>query len=250
MTSLGGDSRNRLGLLWLPDAPETQSLISCSGDDSLAVGAEAHVQDTSLVTHHLTDLDQAGVLPNAELILSKSVTGDELFVLSGPLDGAHLTLGVNLVHANTSLCVPEANGAITSTTAGGQQVRLPRAPRQGLHGGAVFSESELGGLLVHLPNVEQVVVAARSELSAVVTPLETADLLGVSSPGRQVRRSLTNIEVHDAAVATASGEHERVPSECTDTGLVALEGTDLLALSNVPQLNLAAICANCCRKKV
>lgn len=82
-------------------------------------------------TCQLGNLGHGRVLPDAELVLGEAVAGHNLLVGLGPHQGANLRLGVDGVEACAGLGVPEADGAVSSAAAAGQQIVLPRAPGKG-----------------------------------------------------------------------------------------------------------------------
>lgn len=92
-----------------------------------------------------------------------------------PPQAGHLGSGVDAVGAGTGGGVPEVNVSVIRASSGGQQVELPGAPAEGLDGGTVVGLGELGGAEGSgIPDVDQVVIAARRELGTVGSPLETA----------------------------------------------------------------------------
>jgi hypothetical protein len=62
---------------------------TCAGDGG-AIRGDREVQDAGGVSGELSDLGHGGVLPEAELVLAEAVGGQQLALVGGPLQGAHL----------------------------------------------------------------------------------------------------------------------------------------------------------------
>lgn len=92
------------------------------------------MQDPPRVALQLRNSNHGGILPDDELVLGKSVSRDELLVVEAPLQGADLRARVDRVQADAAGGVPEADMAICRSSAGGEEVRLERRPRQRLNG--------------------------------------------------------------------------------------------------------------------
>lgn len=222
----------------LPHTPEAHGLVSSSRADRSAVGGDGSVKDTGGVASEVSNLDEGRELPDGELVLREAVGREELLLSGGPDKRADLGVGVDLVDEGAGLGVVEANVAVSSARASGKSVLLPRAPGKSLDGGSGLVEGEAsrsgGG---DVPDVAEVVVGTGGELSAVVGPLEAADLLGVTLESGEVVLGNANIVVEDVGVAGARREDVVVPSKGRDTGLVTGHGADLLLALNRPELH-------------
>lgn len=97
--------------------------------------------------------------------------------------GSHLGVSVDGVEQCAGVCVPELDAAVSSSAAGGQQVGLEGAPRQGLDRSSVRGELVHGGAPGRAPDVQQVVVAAAGQLRAAGRPLQAAHLLHMALQG-------------------------------------------------------------------
>ena len=104
-----------------------------------------------------------------------------------PLQRADLSLGVDCVKAGSSLCVPETDHAISSTTSRCKQILLPWAPCQSFYCGVVLCAG-VQRVVVNvgvgrrrcqpsIPDVEKVVVASGCQLCALWVPLKAAHFL-------------------------------------------------------------------------
>jgi len=188
----------------------------------------------------LNVLDQSGVAPDGELVIRGPVARDNLAVVGGPLKRCDLGSGVDRVHTGASGSVPEVNLTIEGTSSGSEKIVLPRAPSESLDGCLVVGLAELGsGHLARIPNVDQVIVAAGSELGTVGTPLEAADLGGVREELSGLVFSNADIVVEDVTAAGAGRKSRLVPGHDTNTGIVAGHGPQLGALLDIPDLNVA-----------
>lgn len=149
------------------DTPEAQCLISTSRHDAGAIRAGCHVQHPALVPSQLTNLDQAGILPQTELVLAVAVAAENLALMPVPLQGADLGAGINGAEHGTCVGVPELDAAISCTTASGDEVALERAPCQCLDcclvGVDLVKHAEAG-----VKNAQVVVVATTGQLLATV----------------------------------------------------------------------------------
>jgi len=196
-----------------------------------------------VVTLEIGDLDQRGVLPYRKLVVGETVRRDD-FLASGvlaPLEGRDLRAGVDGVDALAGQGVPEADGSVRSTTSGSEEVLLEGGPSESLDRGGVVGEGELGGVLVDIVDVDNVVIATRSELRTVVRPLEATDLLGVVlERGDEVVLD-ADVVVVDRGIARAGGEHVLVPGQSSDAGRVTSESAEGLAGLSIPQLDTAIV---------
>lgn len=175
-----GERRRRSASLLLEDLPELEGLVRGGGGEHLSVRAEAAVEDAGLVGGDLDVADQSWVAPDAERVVGEAAGADDLAVVRAPAQGGHLGAGVNAVDAGTGGGVPEVDVAIVGSAAGGEEVGLPWAPADGLDGSLVVGLGELGdGEGAGVPDGDEVVVAASSELGTISAPLEATDLGGV-----------------------------------------------------------------------
>mmetsp|Transcript_29692 Transcript_29692/g.90301 ORF Transcript_29692/g.90301 Transcript_29692/m.90301 type:complete len:318 (+) Transcript_29692:433-1386(+) len=227
------------------DLPEAERLVGRGGDDGGAVGRLRHVEHARGVPRQLGHLDHRRVLPQDELVVRVAVRRDELAVVLRPLKRANLRVRVDRVEARARRRVPEANHPVGGASARGEQVPLPRAPREGLDGGAVLVESQQrlvahsvgGGGVPVVPHVEDVVVAARGELRARGGPLEPADLLRVAAQRADLVVRHANVVLHHHRVSAARGEEGPVPGEGGDARAVAVHRPNLLQPLHVPDLD-------------
>lgn len=184
-------------------------------------------------------LDQSWVGPDGQAVVRKARGGHKLLVGSAPTEGGNLAASVNAVGTGTRGGVPEVDHAVVGTAAGGEQVRLPWAPGKSLDGGLVVGLLELWCVEgTGVPDGDEVVVATGSQLSAIGTPLETADLGGVGDELSDLVLGDTDIVVVDEARAGTGGEQVLVPAHDADTGVMAVHGSELGTLLNVPDLDL------------
>jgi hypothetical protein len=173
------------------------------------------------------------------------VGSHQLFVVSGPLDGADLGIGNDRVDARSSLGVPESESAIGSPSSGSEEVGLPWAPIESFDGSGVVGELE-GGLSGRVldglgaPDLDDVVVSTGSELLSVVRPLQSDNLLVVGvAPSAEDRVLLADITVDDAVVSRPGSEDVFVPCQGSDTVGVISEAPQLLLSGHVPKLDTA-----------
>jgi len=118
------------------------------------------------------------------------------------------------------------------------------APGYCLDGCLVLAELE-GGFVVELvPDHELVVVTSRSELLVFVVPLQTADLLLVTGKLAKPLIRLSDITVVDGAIPRSRSEYVLVPCKGADTSRVAHHGAKAALRLRIPDLHLAAICAD------
>jgi hypothetical protein len=226
------------GLL-LEDLPELEGLVRGGGGEHLAVGAESRVQDTGLVGGDLDVLDKSRVAPDAQAVVGEARGRDDLLVAGAPAEGGDLAAGVDAVDASARGGVPEVDHAVVAAAAGGEEVRLPRAPGQSLDRGLVVGLLEFRGVQrTGIPDGDEVVVAAGGELGTVGAPLKTADLGGVGDELGNLVLGDANIVVEDKTGAGTSGQQVLVPTHSTNTGVVAVHGAKLGAVLDVPDLNL------------
>ena len=96
------------------------------------------------VSHQLGSPLHGGIFPDDDLVVDVAMAGDQLLVLPGPDQTAHLGLGVGAVHHLPVAGVPDLDGSVRCAATTGQDVGLPGAPSQGLHGSLVFAQGGLG----------------------------------------------------------------------------------------------------------
>lgn len=197
------------------------------------------MQHTGLVGRNLDVLDQSRVAPDGEAVVGEAGRGDDLLVRSAPAEGSNLASGVDAVDASARGGVPEVDVSVVGSTAGGEQVGLPRAPGECLDGGLVVGLLELGGReLTGIPDGDEVVVATSRELRAIGTPFEAADLGGVGNElGDLVLRNADVVVVHQTRAGTG-GEDVLVPAHDADASIVTVHGSELGTLLDVPDLDL------------
>lgn len=171
---------------------------------------------------------------------------NQFAVVGGPEDLAHLRLGVHSVQASASGGVPHADASVACTSSRCKEVGLEWAPSQRFDGSGVVVQRELrvASSVIDIPDVQEVVVASRSELLAIRTPLETADLLSMATESVDVVVGHPDIVVDDGGVSAARGEDTVVPCKCSYTSMVSIHLPHSLLLLNIPQLHCAFISAN------
>ncbi|KFX95175.1 hypothetical protein O988_05932, partial [Pseudogymnoascus sp. VKM F-3808] len=234
-----GESRRRGASLLLEDLPELEGLVRGGSGEHLSVRAEAAVENTGLVGWDLDVADESWVAPDAERVVGEATGADDLAVVRAPAKRGDLGAGVNAVDAGTGGGVPEVNVTVVGSAAGGEKVGLPWAPADGLDGSLVVGLGELGNREgASIPDRDEVVVAAGSELGTIGTPLETADLGGVGDELSCLVLGNAHVMVEDEAAASTGGEGVLVPSHNTNTGVVSVHAAELGALLNVPDLDL------------
>ena len=190
----GGD-RRLTGLL-LEDLPELERLVGGSSGEHLAVRAEAAVQNAGLVSRDLHVLDAGWVAPNAEAVVREAASADDLLVVSAPSKAGDLRVCGDVVDAGASSGVPEVDLAIVGTTASGEEVGLPWAPRHSLDSSTVVGLCELGSCKsAGIPDVDHVVVGSSRKLGTIGAPLETTDLSSMRNELGNLVLSDTNIVV-------------------------------------------------------
>jgi hypothetical protein len=129
--------------------------------------------------------------------------------------------------------------AVVRTTTSSEEVHVPGAPRKSLDGGLVVGLGELGnGQRSGVPDGDEVVVAASSELGTIGAPLKTTNLGSVRNKLSNLVLSNANIVVVDKATSGTGGKEVLVPSHDTNASIMAEHASDLLALSNIPDLDL------------
>jgi len=109
---------------------------------------------------------------------------------------------------------------IIGASAGGEEVGLPRAPSHSLHSGDVVLQSVARLSPLSIPDVEDVVVATRCELSAIGAPFQATHFLIVSLQSSNVMIGDSNIVIEDARILATTGEDVSVPSQSSNTSTV------------------------------
>jgi hypothetical protein len=159
--------------------------------------------------------------------------------VGAPSERGDLRASVDAVDASTGGGVPEVDVAVVRATTSSEEVHVPRAPRKSLDGGLVVGLGELGnGQRSGVPDGDEVVVAASSELGTIGAPLKTANLGSVRNKLGNLVLSNANIVVVDKTTSGASGKEVLVPSHDTNTSVMAEHASDLLTLSDIPDLDL------------
>lgn len=177
--ALTSDQPRRPRLL-LKQLPKLEILIRRRRRQRLAIRAQCAMQHATVVRRDLRVLDQRRVAPHADAVVREAAGGRELLVRRAPPQRRHLAARVDAVGARARRAVPEVDVPVVAAAARGQQVQLPGAPGERLDGGLVVRLGELGrAQAARVPDVDEVVVAARGELRAVGAPLEAADFAGV-----------------------------------------------------------------------
>jgi hypothetical protein len=213
--------------------------VLTSSSQHLAVGAQAAVEDSALVGRDLDSSDESRVAPDAEGVVGETARADNLAVVGAPAERGDLRAGVDAVDASARGRVPEVDVTVIRTTASGEEVHVPGAPGESLDGSLVVGLGELGNRQrSSVPDGDEVVVAASSELGTIGAPLKTADLRSVRDKLSDLVLGDADIVVEDEAAAGTSGEEVLVPAHDTNTGLMAEHAADLLALGDIPDLDL------------
>jgi hypothetical protein len=211
-----------------------------SSSKHLTVRAEAAVEDSALVGRDLDSSDKGRVAPDAQRVVGETAWADNLTVVRAPAERSNLRASVDAVDASTRGGVPEVDVAIVRATTSSKEVHVPGAPREGLDGSLVVGLGELGDRQRSgIPDGDEVVVAASSELGTIGAPLKTANLGSVGDELGNLVLSDANIVVVDKATAGTSGEKVLVPTHNTNAGVVTEHASDLLTLSDIPDLDLA-----------
>jgi len=102
-----------------------------------------------------------------------------------------------------------------------------------------------GRFIVQLvPYHQLVVIASGSELLVLMVPLQTANLLLVTSKLAKPLVRLSNIAVVDGAIPRSGGQDVLVPCKGADTSSVAHHGTKAALGLRIPNLHLASVGAD------
>ncbi len=184
------------------------------------------------------------VLPESELVLGEAVGGEDLLLVLVPLQRTNLAVGVHVLQQRASLRVPEANLAIGNPATTSQKIALVRRPSECLDSRAVVLDVEARSALTNVPNAKLVVVAARSQLLPVQTPLQTANFVCVSLHLVDHVVCNTNIMVQNHGVTAARSENWSVPGKGPHAGAMAAHGAHLALRLAVPNLNDAVVGAD------
>ena len=151
----------------------------------------------------------AGVLPDGQMVLGETVARDELAVVGRPNQLAYLGVGLSRGEACSSRGVPGSDGAVVCTSARSEGVGLEGAPGESLDCSGVVVERESGAgsiVRVDVPDVDQVVIASGGELVAIRRPLQSADLLGVTSKQADNMLLCANVVVDDVGVLATGAQ--------------------------------------------
>ena len=111
--------------------------------EHLSIGTETAVEDSSLMRRDLNVANQSWVTPNAQRIVGETTGTDDLAVMRAPSKASNLGAGVNTVDSSTSCGIPEVDVTVVGSSTSSEDVWLPWAPAEGLHGGLVVSLCEL-----------------------------------------------------------------------------------------------------------
>ena len=174
------------------------------------------------------------ILPQRELVLRVAVPRQDFLLVRRPHQRADLRASVDVLHASAGRRVPELDATIRRAAAGREQARIVRAPCHSLDSSAVRIDLVARRIAALVPYVQQVVIAARRKLRAVVVPLQAAHLLLVARQSHRVVLTLAHVVVEDVRVPRPSAEHPVVPCHRADTCRVSLERAHLLGLLHVP----------------
>lgn len=132
-----------------------------------------------------------------------------------PPQRGDLAAGIDRVDASTGSGIPEMDVAIVATAAGSKEVVGPGAPRQSLDGSGMVGLLKLGSIeTAGIPDADEVVIAASSELVAIGAPFKTTDFAGVTVQGGNLVLCDTHIVVVDQTIASTRCENVLVPAFC------------------------------------
>lgn len=106
---------------WVPDTPVLKSLVSAGGNQAGSVRGLSEVEHAGGVSGKLGGLSHGRVLPEAYLVLREAMGRDQFLTMDGPLEGAHLGLGIDGVQELAGCGVPKLNGTVSSSSTGGKQ---------------------------------------------------------------------------------------------------------------------------------
>lgn len=98
--------------------PEPQSLVCGAGDDVLAIGAHAHVDDARGVALEATHLLHGLHVPDDRAVQTLAVRGDEVAPVAGEAEVADLSLGPYGVHEGAVVDVPELDRLVLGAATG------------------------------------------------------------------------------------------------------------------------------------
>lgn len=169
---------------------------------------------------------------------------DDLIRGLGPREVADLAAGINVLDQGARSGVPEFDGAVRSTTAGGKQVVLMRRPSNGLHRSAVIGEAEKWSLIQFVPNHQLVVVAAGRQLAVIGVPLQATDFLLVSRQAAEPLVGGTDITVVDKAVSGSRSKNMVVPRKSANTVRMTDHGPEPPTVLSIPDLDESLTCAD------
>lgn len=162
-------------------------------------------------------------------------------MVGAPAKRSDLRTSVDAVDASTRGGVPEVNVTVVRAATSSEEVHVPRAPREGLDSSLVVGLGELRNRQRSgIPDGDEVVVAASSELSAIGAPLKSANLGCMGDELSNLVLGNANIVVVDKTATSTGREKVLVPPHDTDTCIMAEHASNLLALRNVPDLDLAS----------
>jgi hypothetical protein len=212
-----------------------------SSSKHLTVGAEAAVEDSALVSRDLDGSDESRVAPDAKRVVGETAGADNFAVVRAPSERSNLRTSVDAVDASTGGGVPEVDVAIVRATTSSKEVHVPGAPRESLDGSLVVSLGEFGDReRSGIPDGDEIVVAASSELGTIGAPLKTANLGSVGDELGNLVLGDADIVVVNKATAGTSREKVLVPAHNTNASVMAEHASDLLTLSDIPDLDLTS----------
>jgi len=196
------------------------------------------VQDTSFVGWNLHIADQSGVAPDAERVVWEAAGTDDLAVVVAPFQAGDLRTSVDAVGAGPGGSVPEVDVAVVRASTSSEEVQLPGTPAEGLDRSAVVGLGEFGSTeRSRVPDVDQVVVTAGSELGSVRSPFKSADFGGVGDKLSNLVLSDTDVVVKDETAARTSRQRVLVPAHDTNAGVMAVHASKLGTFFNIPDLD-------------
>lgn len=199
------------------------------------------MEDSALVGGNLNVAYQGGVAPDAERVIRKPARADNFPVVGAPAEAGDLGAGVDAIDTGTRGGVPEVDVAIVRTTTSGEKVHIPGAPSEGLDRSLVVGLGELRDREgAGIPDGDEVVIAASSELSTIRPPFEATDFGGVGDKLCHLVLGDTDIVVENETTPSSGRQEMLVPAHHAHACIMAEHAANLGALSNIPDLNLAS----------
>lgn len=102
------------------------------------------MQHSALVSRDVDISHKGRIAPDGQGVVGEAARADNLAVVRAPTQAGDLRPRVYAVHPSSRGRVPEVDVAVVRTTSGGEQVRVPRAPRKSLDSGLVVGLGEFG----------------------------------------------------------------------------------------------------------